>query len=99
MAAFSVLVVVPALKKMLIGSSEEPIFWKLVGLIQPGMFAGSRSNFLQELDDLPGRKIDNADFFNVTDPGDPDDSAFFDSMMNEFPEWMSSARSAGILRG
>jgi len=88
----------PKTKKMLIEASGEPIFWKLVGLIEPGFFSGGRAGFLQELDDLPGRQVDNADFFNVSNPADPNDGAFFDSMMNEFPEWMAATRRAGILK-
>ncbi|MEP3665803.1 MAG: VWA domain-containing protein [Roseibium sp.] len=87
----------PKTKKMLINSCAEPIFWKFVGLIQPGVFANNRQGFLQELDDLPGRTIDNADFFNVTDPADPDDEKFLNNMMEEFPEWMAAAKAAGVL--
>ena len=42
-----------------------------MGLVQEGFFAANRTSFLQELDDLPGRTVDNADFFNVADPSAP----------------------------
>ena len=78
-------------------SADEPIFWKYMGLIQEGFFSSNRTSFLQDLDDLPGRTVDNADFFNVADPSSPAPDEFYDEVIDEFPEWMAAARDAGIL--
>ena len=83
--------------KMLKDSASEPIFWKYMSLIPKGMFSASRTGFLQELDDLPGRVVDNADFFNITDPAAPSPEEFFDEVLDEFPTWIESASSVGIL--
>jgi stress response protein SCP2 len=53
--------------------------------------------FLEELDDMPGRLVDNADFFSVADPAALSDEQLYDLMMNEYPGWLQLARSAGLL--
>lgn len=87
----------PLTLKNLKESADEPIFWKYMGLVQEGFFAANRTSFLQELDDLPGRTVDNADFFNVADPSAPTPDEFYDEVLDEFPEWLTAARGAGIL--
>ena len=69
-----------------------------MGLIPKGMFSASRTSFLQELDDLPGRVVDNADFFNIADPAAPSPEEFYDEVLDEFPTWIESASSVDILR-
>jgi stress response protein SCP2 len=53
--------------------------------------------FLEELDDMPGRYIDNADFFSVADPADISDEQLYDLMMNEYPGWLQGARQQGLV--
>ncbi len=53
--------------------------------------------FLEELDDMPGRFIDNADFFSVADPGHLSDEQLYDLMMNEYPGWLKLAQAQGLL--
>lgn len=53
--------------------------------------------FLEELDDMPGRFIDNADFFSVSDPAAISDEQLYDLMMNEYPDWLKLARQQGLL--
>lgn len=53
--------------------------------------------YLQRLDDLDGREVDNAGFFAVPDPKAISDNEFFELMMGEFPQWLEKARQAGIL--
>ncbi len=55
--------------------------------------------FLEELDDMPGRFIDNADFFSVSDPGVLSDDELYDLMMNEYPGWLQAARAQGLVTG
>ena len=83
--------------KMLKDSASEPIFWKYMGLISAGMFSASRTGFLQELDDLPGRVVDNADFFNIADPAAPSPEEFYGEVLDEFPEWIKAVNVDGIL--
>ena len=53
--------------------------------------------FLEELDDLPGRFLDNADFFSVADPASLPDGQLYDLMMNEYPGWVVQAKQKGLL--
>lgn len=55
--------------------------------------------FLEELDDMGGRFIDNADFFSVADPMLLPDDQLYDLLMNEYPGWVQGARQLGLLPG
>ncbi|MFF7246138.1 VWA domain-containing protein [Embleya sp. NPDC008237] len=81
-----------ATREQMTYSSFEPIFWQFMGLGRPGGFS-----FLEELDDLTGRYVDNADFFSVQDPANVPDGQLYDMMTNEYPGWLARARSQGLL--
>ena len=53
--------------------------------------------FLEELDDMGGRFIDNADFFSVADPMLLPDDQLYDLLMTEYPGWVRMARECGLL--
>ncbi|OBK27082.1 hypothetical protein A5634_01450 [Mycobacterium asiaticum] len=55
--------------------------------------------FLQKLDELSGREIDNAGFFAIERVTALSDEAFYDKVMTEFPTWLAAARRAGIVGG
>ena len=94
-------------------SSFEPLFWQFmaigeskrpVGTARRGGLFGGRASaqrgefaFLEELDDMPGRHVDNADFFSVADPASIGDDELFDLLMTEYPGWIRSARTSGLL--
>ncbi len=59
---------------------------------------GSDFAFLEELDDMGGRFLDNADFFAVTDPANLADEQLFDLMATEYPGWLAQARARGLTR-
>jgi stress response protein SCP2/uncharacterized protein YegL len=75
----------------------EPIFWQFMGI-------GHSFPFLEKLDDLSGRYVDNADFFAVSESEllgrnpIPDDR-LFERLMQEYPGWLVTARSKGLLSG
>lgn len=60
---------------------------------------GSDFTFLEELDDMGGRFLDNADFFAVTDPANLSDEQLFDLMTTEYPDWLAQARQRGLVTG
>lgn len=64
-----------------------------------GRFAGGGSEFafLEELDDLTGRFVDNANFFAVEDPATIPDDALYELLMGEYPGWLQLARQGGLL--
>jgi hypothetical protein len=72
-------------------SSYEPIFWQFMAV------GGGRFAFLEELDDLDGRYLDNADFFSVPSPTAIADEQLFELMTAEYPAWLHRARQAGML--
>lgn len=59
--------------------------------------AGGEFRFLEELDDMGGRYLDNADFFAVPDPATIGDDELFDLLMTEYPGWLQQARAKGLL--
>ncbi|GGN46485.1 VWA domain-containing protein [Deinococcus daejeonensis] len=73
--------------------SREPIFWKFMG-IEEGRV---NFDFLEKLDDLTGRAVDNADFFKVKAPVRVPDGELFDLLVNELDSWQRGAKLAGIL--
>jgi hypothetical protein len=54
--------------------------------------------FLEELDELPGRYVDNANFFSVEDPEHVHDDELYDLLMSEYPTWLQEATRLGLLR-
>jgi len=96
----------PMTERQLRWSSREPIFWQFMGIGKGKKskakrladFADSDFPFLEKLDDLGGRLIDNADFFSVASPDEHTDSALYDLLMTEYPGWVGQARQNGLLR-
>ncbi|WP_172195305.1 VWA domain-containing protein [Saccharibacillus qingshengii] len=80
------------ISKLLIKHADKPIFWQFVGL--------GRANFgvLEQLDDLRGRIVDNADFFALDDLDRVSDEELYDRLLNEFPGWLREVRARGILK-
>ncbi len=54
--------------------------------------------FLESLDTMPGRYLDNANFFSVEDPAIIKDEELYDLLMQEYPEWVSLAKAKGLIR-
>lgn len=78
-------------------ASSEGIFWQFMGIGGNGIFS-SGFDFLEKLDDLKGRKIDNCDFFSVESADKPTDTELYDKLMTEYPGWITAATAAGVLR-
>jgi hypothetical protein len=68
-----------------------PIFWAFVGF-------GGRVDFLEKLDGLRRRAVDNASFFHAANPHAVTDAQLYDGITAEFAGWLTAARAAGILR-
>lgn len=84
-------------EKMIKEASAEGIFWQFMGIGGGGMFS-SGFDFLEKLDDLRGRKVDNCDFFSVRSADEPTDEQLYDKLMTEYPKWLKEAGKAGVLR-
>lgn len=68
-----------------------------------GIFGGGSSTdstfpFLEKLDELSGRFVDNAGFFSVETPEEHPDNVLYDLLMEEYPQWLKVAKQKGLLR-
>ena len=79
-------------KRELREASAEGIFWQFVGI------GDERFTFLEKLDDLDGRVIDNANFFAVRSSDRMPDTVLFAKLLTEFPGWLPQARQHGLIR-
>ena len=80
-------------------ASHEGIFWKFmaIGAVRKGWFGNSFA-FLEGLDNLSGRAVDNADFFTVENPATVAEDQLYETLINEYPQWLNAARQARVLR-
>ena len=69
-------------------AAKKPIFWQFVGL------GGSRFSYLEGLDNMQGRYVDNADFFAVKNA----DDITYQDLLTEFPTWLSDQKVKDMLR-
>lgn len=69
-------------------ASRFGIFFQFVGI------GGAQFTFLQKLDNLSGRVIDNANFFKVDDLSRKTDEELYQLLLTEFPSWIPQARAA-----
>lgn len=82
----------PGIKKSIVSSSTQPIFWQFVGI------GNSNFDVLRKLDTMEGRFVDNANFFHLDYLENVSDEELYDQLLNEFPEWLEEAKQKGILR-
>ncbi|MDD3306535.1 MAG: VWA domain-containing protein [Acetobacterium sp.] len=78
-------------KKLITGAAQYPIFWQFVGI------GGGNYGVVQAIDHLPGRKVDNANFFSLDDIGRVENTELYSRMLAEFPQWLKEAKRLGIL--
>lgn len=95
----------PLTERQLRWSSREPIFWQFMGIGKGKKskskrlinFADSDFPFLEKLDELDGRLVDNAGFFSVERPDEHADAALYDLLMDEYPDWVKAAKAKGLI--
>ncbi|MFZ3592253.1 VWA domain-containing protein [Streptomyces sp. BH104] len=71
--------------------SRLPMFFAFIGF-------GGRVAFLEKLDELDGRTVDNASFFHAANPSQVSDEALYDGITHEYAGWLAAASAAGVLR-
>ncbi len=74
----------------LLRASSKPIFWAFVGF-------GGHVSFLEQLDTMAGRVVDNASSFHAATPRTVSDAALYDGITGEYARWLPAARRAGVL--
>ena len=90
-------------------ASYEPIFWQFMAIGKSrkaikggGLFGGlarsSDFSFLEQLDEMSDRYVDNADFFSVEAPETIADQELYDLLTTEYPGWLRLAQTKNLLR-
>lgn len=73
-------------------ASKYPIFWQFVGI------GSSRFTYLEQLDEMEGRFVDNANFFSVNDLSRISDDELYNKLLGEYPKWISKVKNLGLLK-
>ena len=63
-------------------SSKYKIFYQFVGI------GNEKFKYLQKLDDLDGRKVDNTAFVKVSDFAQLDDDELYAKLLEQYPQWL-----------
>lgn len=79
------------IKSIIEASSKKPVFWQFVGI------GNGNFEFLQKLDTMEGRYVDNANFIHIEDIDKTTDEQLYDALLNEFPSWLKEAKEKGVL--
>lgn len=79
----------PAAADLLIRMSQLPIFVQWIGVGQ------NNFRYLRQLDELDGRLIDNAGFFDAKEASN--DSEMLAGLLNEFPTYVPGAKKLGLI--
>ena len=80
------------IKKLLTEASHYPIFWQFIGV------GGSGYGVLEQLDNMRGRFVDNANFFALDDFRTVPDAELYRRLLAEFPLWLREVRRLGMIR-
>lgn len=62
--------------------SKYPIFIQFVGI------GHSDFNYLEQLDDMDGRFVDNANFFKIQNVNQENDDVLYSKLLEEYPTWL-----------
>ncbi|MBQ1545950.1 MAG: VWA domain-containing protein [Clostridia bacterium] len=77
-------------KKVLIEASKYNIFWKFIGI------GKDKFEFLEKLDTMTGRVIDNANFASVNNLASLSDDELYTLLLDEYADWLARCRAVGI---
>lgn len=82
----------PAAEAAIKEASKYGVFFQFVGIGNASM------SFLDKLDTMPDRFIDNANFFQVNDLDKIEDKDLYERLLGEFPSWINEAKSKNIIK-
>lgn len=79
-------------ERLIFDSADKPIFWQFMGL-------GYSPEFLNKLDTMEGRVVDNANVFDVTSSKSMPDEEFFPKVLTEcITNWLPEIRRLGMVK-
>lgn len=93
-------------ERQILEASYEPIFWQFMGIGKSNkstkksfwqQLTETDFSFLEKLDTMDNRFIDNANFFSVETPDQESDEGLYDLLLGEYKEWIPKARKLGLL--
>jgi vWA found in TerF C terminus len=97
-------------EQQVISSSFEPIFWQFMAIGKSHRDIKQRGvlgwlmkelvgdfRFLEHLDVMAGRFVDNANFFSVIDPEDVTDDELYGLLMTEYPQWLAKIQERSLV--
>ena len=79
-------------RRVIVEASRFPVFFQFVGI------GGGQFGFLRELDTMSDRFIDNANFFEITDPTALPENELYDKLMTEYPGWIELAKEKNLIK-
>lgn len=79
------------MQSLLTNAAELPMFWQFVGI------GGRNYGALEKLDDMPGRVVDNCNFFAIDKITSIEDEKLYELLLEEFPDWLNAARLENII--
>lgn len=77
--------------KIITEISNYPIFFQFIGIGHDDF------KYLQKLDDMSGRYVDNADFFAVSDINAMSDNDLYKKLFDEYPNWLSDNKVINMI--
>lgn len=72
-------------------ASKYGLFFQFIGI------GNASFGFLEKLDNMSGRTVDNANFFSVDNVDKMNDNQLYEKLMNEYPEWLKEASQLSII--
>lgn len=79
-------------EKALIEASKYGIFFQFIGI------GNSSFSFLEKLDNLGGRNIDNANFCKIQNPNSKSDDDLYALLLKEYPGFVMEARTKKLVK-
>lgn len=80
-------------KNEIIRLSKYPIFFQFVGI------GHIDSQFLHHLDNMPGRHVDNANYFSINGLGtDMSDEQYYAKLLGEFPSFIKECKNKKMIK-
>lgn len=80
------------MQSLLTNAATLPMFWQFVGI------GGRNYGALEKLDDMPGRVVDNCNFFAIDKITSIEDEKLYELLLEEFPDWLNAARLNNIIQ-
>lgn len=84
-------------QKAMIEASNHGVFFQFVGICDS---ARTRFPQLEDLDNMGGRLIDNANFFKLSNAElvNNSDTDIYNLLLSEFPDWLKLAKSENLIK-